>query len=56
MKMTLLRQILATMLLAIPGGAQERPHTDLEETAEALRSDFNANVDKVRLVILLSPT
>lgn len=44
------------LLLVSPLVAQERPHVSLGRTAEALKADFNTNYDKVRVVILLSPT
>jgi hypothetical protein len=56
MRRYLLFLSLSAVLLASPLFAQVRPYVSLGQTAEALRSDFNANADKVRVVILLSPT
>ena len=38
-----------------PGGS-DRPHTNLDANVEALRSAFNADSGKVRVVMLVAPT
>jgi hypothetical protein len=42
-------------LACVPNGASS-PHQAIGTNAEALRAAFNANVGKVRVVMLVSPT
>jgi hypothetical protein len=50
----LLLPIVAGLLAC--GGAHTETYTNLDRDAEPVRSRFNADVGKVRLMLLLSPT
>jgi len=49
---------LATLLaaLAFAAACGPRPYTSLAETAEPLRSQFNRDAGRVRIVMLVAPT
>lgn len=46
----------ALLLTASAAGTQEASLPDLDAQLEPLRSQFNADVGKVRLILLLDPT
>ena len=48
--------VLAASLLACQPSGPDRPHTTLSANAEELRTAFNADVGKVRVVMLVAPT
>jgi len=47
---------LATALVACQPPGPDRPHTSLGSQAQELRTAFNADSGKVRVVMLASPT
>jgi len=47
---------LALLSGALPAGTQQASFPELSPQLEPLRSRFNADADKVRLVLLLDPT
>jgi hypothetical protein len=48
--------VLAAALLACQPPGPDRPHTVLGPSAEQLRTAFNSDSGKVRVVLLLAPT
>jgi hypothetical protein len=47
---------LAALLVALVSGCGPRPYTTLSEFAEPLRSQFNRDAGRVRIVMLVAPT
>jgi hypothetical protein len=50
--------VFATMLAAgaLPVGTQEKPFPELDPQSQPLKNQFNADVGKVRLLLILDPT
>ena len=46
----------ALLAAATPARAQDAPYPELSRYLEPLRSQFNDDVGKVRLILLLDPT
>ena len=47
---------LALLAGALPAGTQQAAFPELDQQLEPLRSRFNADAGKVRLILLLDPT
>jgi hypothetical protein len=47
---------LAWLVLALALGCGPRPYTPLSDSAEPLRTQFNQDVGRVRIVMLVAPT
>jgi hypothetical protein len=46
----------AALALVLAGACAPRPYTSLSETAEPLRTQFNQDVGRTRIVMLVAPT